>query len=83
MSKEAKEVAKAVVTLLDERLGISESEHRDHHNYIRSVLKKMEQDRVFWAGVRKQVVGWGIIALLSGIGVAVADYFEWIFKGHH
>lgn len=81
MSIEAKAVAEAVVEVLDKRLGIGEEEHREHHNFIRLLLKKMERRRVFWEQIRKQVIGWGIIALLSGIGVAVADYFEWLFHG--
>ncbi len=85
---EAEKIAEQVVEQLEKNRSIDAETHKNHHEmfprvlaYIDAEIKEKEDKLIFWNGVRKQVFGWGIIVLLSGIGVAVADYAKHFFKG--
>ena len=76
-----KELAKTLIHELDSERKISPETHELHHDYIRHKLSKEEKKDAMWEGVKKQILGWGIIIILSGIGIAVNEWFQHAING--
>ena len=57
---------------LKETMSMDETYHKQHHEYIEILIEKERKRAAFRDSVKKQVAGWGVITLLSGIG-----YFGW------
>ena len=74
-----RELALALIKEVDEERRVSPQTHESHHDYIDTLIKKEENRTKFWEAVQKQVYGWGIIVVLSGIGIAVNEWFQHIF----
>ena len=73
MPHSTQELADAVATALREQLAnltVPEDMHREHHEFIRTYIeeRRIKQERA--EKIKTQVLGWGIVALLSGIGTA-------------
>lgn len=50
-------------------------EHAVHHRYIELLIEREQKRTERWEGVRKQVLGWGIVILLSAVGTSVYQAF--------
>lgn len=53
---------------LERHESVSAAIHAEHHEFIKTMIarEKIKQER--WEAIQKQVLGWGAIALISGIG---------------
>lgn len=66
---------------LDSRRTIPIEEHRDHHDYIRHLIEERQVSRERWEAVRRQVIGWSVIAVLVAIGtLAYESLIGWLRK---
>lgn len=74
------DLIRAVNTALDGRDSLDAKIHKKHHEFIDTLIidnqvRKDRKDKII-----TQVWGWGIIAMLSGIGTAVYHFF---IKSNH
>jgi len=67
------DVATAVGKELDRRRG-QEIEHKEHHAFVQKMIEREERKQEMWEKIKAQVLGWGVIALVGGIGTAVYNY---------
>jgi hypothetical protein len=83
MEKEhLEQIAASVAEQLDKNRHIDRDTHRKHHEFIDTVIMETNRRRNFWEQIRKQVAGWGIIMVISGIGYAVWQWFDhFVHKG--
>lgn len=72
--EEKQEMATLFVTTMVDVTGVDPKKHRVHHQYVEDELisRKISRDRR--EAIIKQVMGWGIIVIISGIGLAVFDF---------
>lgn len=68
-------IAKAVVETLEKNRSITTDVHNKHHEFIDTVIMQTQKRAAMWEGIRKQVIGWGIIAFLSGVGLM---FWQWL-----
>jgi len=66
-------------TVLDERDALDAHTHRQHHDYIDTLIIETETKRDRKEAIIRQVCGWGVISLLIAIGTAVYNFF---IRGH-
>lgn len=57
---------------LDKRSRIDAKEHFEHHEFISSFIKRERIRTERWEEIQRQVLGWGAIALIGGIGTIIA-----------
>lgn len=77
------EIKQAIIDAFDERDTYGHA-HSDHHRFIEEMIAERQMKRQRLERVRQQVIGWGIITLLSGIGVGTYHLFiEFINKASH
>lgn len=57
---------------LDKRSRIDAKEHSEHHEFISSFIKRERIKAERWEEIQRQILGWGAIALIGGIGTVVA-----------
>jgi len=72
---EASAIAQAVVESLEKNRTITTDTHNKHHEFIDTLIMQSKKRSAMWEGVRKQVIGWGVIAFLSGIGLI---FWQWL-----
>ena len=73
----------AISNRLTEFSGLSQTEHREHHEALAAYIASQHRKALFWDKVMEQVGGWGIITSLGLIGYAVWHGFLWaINKGN-
>lgn len=64
---------------LDTRRTIPIEEHRDHHHFIGLLIEQRRIRRERWEAVRRQVIGWSVIAALAAIGaLAYESLIGWL-----
>jgi len=80
IDKDTNDIALAIIKHLSEGNKISPETHEIHHDYIRTVIAKEERKAELWENVKKQVFGWGIIAMLGAIGIGVSQWFQHVFN---
>lgn len=68
-------VRETVSEELDGRRTIPIEEHRDHHLWIGDQIRRHRVRGERFEAVRRQVVGWAVIAFLGGIGLMS---YEWV-----
>jgi len=68
------QVIDAVHDALDQRSRIDATTHADHHQFVGHLISRYQRRRELTDKVKQQVVGWGVILLLGGIGTAVYHY---------
>ena len=56
--------------------------HKKHHDFIDQEMKIRSKRRERGEAILKQVMGWGIIVALSGIGLAVWELAKKALKAH-
>jgi len=60
---------------LESRSRIDIDVHTAHHQFIQKYIEEQQRKRERWEAVKRQVLGWGIIALVGGLGAVVASKF--------
>lgn len=65
------DVRDVVNEVLDERTRVGEPKHTDHHQFMQMQIERYEAKKRLRESVKKQVIGWGVIVALGGIGTAV------------
>ena len=71
-----KDIIEAIYKSMASYNSINPSTHTTHHEFVDECIVNMKRRRLFWEAIRKQVTGWGIIMVLSGIGFAVWQWFD-------
>jgi len=56
--------------------GVPREEHVVQHEFLQTQIIKMKEKHEMWAGIKKQVFVWSIIAVLAGIVKAVYEYLH-------
>jgi len=69
--EDVEHLAIAIAKALQQARSVSDSEHYDHHRWISARIERENAWRIFWEDMRKHVLKWGAISLISGIGYAV------------
>lgn len=64
-------VAQKFAEKLQQARSVSDSEHYDHHRWITAKIARENAMRAFWEDMRKHVIKWGAVSLVSGIGYAL------------
>ncbi len=65
----------AIHAVFDERRGVDERTHRNHHQFIEAELQRRERRQALTEKIKAQVFGWGAIGVLGGVGTAV---YQWL-----
>ena len=66
---------------LDERDSIDLQTHRKHHDHIDYLSEEGNTRRARHEAVRRQVMGWGAVTLLTAIGVFFYNVVVRVFPG--
>ena len=61
----------------------SKKAHDARIHFVDELIERSKRRRAITDGVIKQVAGWGIIAFLGGVGIAVADFVAQLFHWNH
>ena len=61
------QLALAIAKALQSARSVSDSEHYDHHRWISSKIERENAWRAFWEEMRRHVIKWGSISVLSGL----------------
>jgi len=75
------DLKKTLEEVLDARAPVDKETHIKHHDFIDILLEEREKSKALKEKVKTQVIGWGIVAFLSGIGTAVYHWFEHFIQG--
>lgn len=67
---------------MDDRKKIDDELHAKHHRYLDMVIEKDEKRKELIQNTKKQVVAWGLITMLTGIGYAVYDSLVNVLTKH-
>lgn len=73
-------IISAVDIHMKESLAMDENDHKHHHEYIEILIEKERKKAAFREAIKKQVAGWGVITLLTGIGIFGYKIIEYWFK---
>jgi len=65
----------AVAEIIARTRPIADEIHMEHHQFISEWIVRSRRRAEMFDKIRTQVGGWGVIAVLSGIGYAV---WEWV-----
>jgi len=76
------ELKKAINQVLDERHSIDEVTHKAHHDWVAWKIKREQRHQEIMDAVYKQVIGWGVIVFLGGIGLAVYDFMAKVLRAN-
>lgn len=84
MNIETTELKTAIHEVLDERNSIDKEKHTVHHRYVDELITCQKKKREARERIKQQVMGWGIITALSGIGFGAYHLaVEWLKKVTH
>ncbi|NIT13224.1 MAG: hypothetical protein GTN99_02970 [Candidatus Dadabacteria bacterium] len=61
-------IISAVDVHLKKSMAMDEVHHKHHHEYIEILIEKERKKAALRESIKKQVLGWGVITMLSGIG---------------
>lgn len=81
--EELRFIAQIVAETLDERRSISEEAHRSHHAFLDAWIEEIEIKKERREKVKTQVVGWGIITILGGIGTGAYHLYLYVIAHLH
>ena len=75
--EEKKDVAEIVSEAVNQSFNrnafVDRELHESHHDFIARFIAKEDRSQQLRESVKKQVVGWSVIVLISGIGYFVYD----------
>lgn len=67
---------------LDKRRNVSESVHKQHHDFVQMLIDKEKRKQELHEKVKAQVAGWGIISVILAVVTGIGFWFrDWITKG--
>ena len=67
---DAKEIARELANILDERRSVQECQHANHHRFIERLIAREEERGAMYADLRKHLAKWGAVGVLGFIGMA-------------
>lgn len=70
-AEEAEMVAQKFAEKLQQARSVSDSEHYDHHVWIKIRIEAEKAKLVFWEDLRRHVFKWGAISVISSGGYAL------------
>lgn len=74
----------AINEILDERDGFNGRTHADHHRFVAELIDERKKSKERRERLRQQVIGWGAITFLSGVGYSFYQVFvELVKKASH
>ncbi len=68
MSLTKEDIESAIEEAFDRRMAVDIHLHAKHHQIIDQLIEQRDRRTRFYDGVKRQVVGWGIIAFLGAVG---------------
>lgn len=74
-------LASRIVEILDERIqkcAVPEDVCKTNNEYVSSLISKQRAAEARMETIKTQVTGWGIIAILSGIGTGAFHAFQYL-----
>ncbi len=75
-------LSESIHLVMDDRKKIDDELHAKHHRYLDMVIEKDEKRKELIQNTKKQVVAWGLITTLTGIGYAVYDSLVNVLTKH-
>lgn len=66
-------IKQAIEEVLNDRARIDATQHSEHHEYVALLIRREQQREERWEEIKRQVLGWGIIALAGSLGTYVAQ----------
>lgn len=69
------ELVRVIDAALEKRSRIDCESHAEHHQFIAEFIAEQHLKQERWEAIQRQVLGWGIIAIVGGIGTAIAKKF--------
>lgn len=75
------ELKEALREELDARSPVDKETHIKHHRFIDVLIGEYEAKKARNEKIKQNVIVWGILAILSGIGTAVYQWFEHFVQG--
>jgi len=70
------ELKKALEEVLDARAPVDKETHIKHHEFVDILIEERQKKKERNEKIKTQVIGWGILAILSGIGTALYHWFS-------
>jgi hypothetical protein len=74
-------VETAVGAALDGRRRIDPETHNEHHEFVQMLIRRQRQREALWAHVRKHVIGWAVVAVITGVGSLGWQIFRLAARG--
>lgn len=68
--EDVQRVAAALSEILNERRSVEETEHAEHHLFIREQIERERERREMYADLRRHLVKWGAVGVISFFGMA-------------
>jgi len=60
---------------LEDRSNIDINTHAEQHEFIATLIDEERRKQERWDAIQRQVLGWGIIAIVGSIGSLIAQKF--------
>lgn len=70
------ELKKVLHEVFDGNVIVDKETHSDHHEWIKSQIRKEKRRQEMWVKIKTQVIGWGIIAIAGSIGAWVIRHVK-------
>lgn len=67
----------AIAERLSSWSGLSTEEHRKHHEALELFIENQKDKKQHWDKIKEQVSGWGVVAILGGIGSLIYHGAVW------
>jgi len=60
---------------LEDRSRVDCKIHEEHHQFIAEYIEAQQMKRERWEAIKRQVLGWGIIAIVGTLGTMIGRKF--------
>lgn len=70
------QIAAILEEVLEKRAKIDADLHLEHHEFIKALIEREQRKQALWDEVKKQVFGWGAIALIGFVGDFILSQFK-------
>jgi|LakMenEpi03Aug12_release.lakeMendotaPanAssembly.Ray.scaffolds.fasta_scaffold25435_3 hypothetical protein len=71
-----KTLREILADVLEQHESVTAATHAEHHEFIRAMIAREKVKAERWEAIQKQVLGWGVIALIGAIGHAVSEHLK-------
>lgn len=68
---DVEKLAIAIARALQQARSVSDSEHYDHHRWITAKIARENAWTAFWEDMRRHVIKWGAVSLITSAGYAL------------